>query len=351
MSLKQSFELTNEGELQDYLGTQLTKYPVSWIELQQKKMIDNCLDMLGMGPSSKNVKTHDTPAESSKIHHVDEDGANWKHAWNYQAVMGCLNYLQAMTRPDLAYSVHQCAHFCNNPKLLHEQGLKRFCCYLYLTRDCSLVFKPNLTDGFKCYVDDDWAGTWLKSCPSDKTGALSRTGYLITYANCPIMWGSKMQLFVALSTTEAKLIAMSTMLREVIHLQNLLLELRGCNFPIPFTKPQVVCCTFEDCIKVAQSDHKICPRTKQISVCLFNFCDHVKKGIITSLPIFLQNLCPVINTCTYVIKLWGGCQLHLLTMRKCEVMWDHHLNNVSQLPFPSSYSTSNCFHLSFVYFS
>ena len=124
MSLKQSLELTDEGELQDYLGTRLTKHPEGWIELQQKKMINNCLDMLGMGPSSKNVKTHDTPAESSKILHADEDRANRKHAWNYQAVVRRLNYLQAMTRPDLMYSIHQCAHFCNNPKLLHEQGLK-----------------------------------------------------------------------------------------------------------------------------------------------------------------------------------------------------------------------------------
>ena len=97
MSLKQSFELTDEGELQDYLGTWLTKHPDGRIELQQKKTINNCLEMLGMGPTSKNVKTHDTLAESSKILHADEDGANQKHAWNYRAVVGCLNYLQAMT--------------------------------------------------------------------------------------------------------------------------------------------------------------------------------------------------------------------------------------------------------------
>ena len=78
--------------------------------------------------------------------------------------------------------------FCNNPKLLHEQGLKRICRYLYLTRAHGLVFKPNPTDGFKCYVDADWARNWLKTHPNDKTGALSRTGYLITYAICPIMW-------------------------------------------------------------------------------------------------------------------------------------------------------------------
>ena len=283
MSLKQSFDLTNEGDLQDYLGTRLTKHPDGRIELQQKKTIDNCLERLGMGPTSKNVKTHDTLAESSKILHADEDGANRKHTWNYQAVIGCLNYLQAMTRPDLVYFIHQCSRFCNNPKLLHEQGLKRICRYLYLTRNQGLVFQPKLACGFKCYVEADWAGTWLKTRPNDKMGALTRMRYLITYANCPIVWGSKMQSLVALSTTEAELIALSTALWEVIHLQNLLLELRGCNFPIPFTKPQVVCHTFKDnavCIEVAQSDHKIRPRTKHISVCIFHFHDHVEKGLI-----------------------------------------------------------------------
>ena len=93
-----------------------------------------------------------------------------------------------------------------------------------------------------------------------------------------------MQSLVALSTTEAELIAISTALREVIHLQNLLLELCGCNFPIRFTKLQVVCHTFEDnatCIEVAQSDHKIHLRTKHISVQLFYFHDDVEKGLIT----------------------------------------------------------------------
>ena len=105
-------------------------------------------------------------------------------------------------------------HFYNNPKLLHEQGLKQIFHYLYLTRDHSLVLKPKLTDGFKCYVDANWAGNWLKTCPNDKTGALSHTGYLITYTNCPIMLGSMTQSLVMLRTTKAELIAMSTALRE-----------------------------------------------------------------------------------------------------------------------------------------
>ena len=147
---------------------------------------------------------------------------------------------------------------------------------------------------------------------------------------------------------------MSTTLHEVIHLQNLLLELCGCNFLIPFTKPQVVCCTFEDnatCIEVAQSDHKIHPRTKHISVCLFHFRDHVEKGLIT-----IEHVHQNISSQTFL----HGVDIHSTCSPRGSVklLWDCHLN-VSQLPFPSSqycleqyctsYSTCNRFHLLFIY--
>ena len=229
-----------------------------------------------MGEDKENVKIHDTPAESSKILH----GINRKQGWNFRAIMWCLNYLQAMTRPDLSYSVHQCSRFCNSPKLSHEQALKRICRYLRGTRNKGLIFKPDLKQGFKCYVDADWAGNWLKSNPNSSAGVLSRSGFLIKYADSPILWGSKMQSLVALSTTKAEIIALSTALHKVIHLQNLLQELRTHSVPIPFTKAQIHCRTFEDnaaCIEVATSEAKIRPRTKHLAVRLFHFRDHIDK--------------------------------------------------------------------------
>ena len=82
-------------------------------------------------------------------------------------------------------------------------------------------------------MDADWAGNWIKHRPNETTGALSRTGYPITYVNCPIVWGSKMQMLVALSSTEAEIIALSTALREVIHLQKSLEELHEFKIPSP----------------------------------------------------------------------------------------------------------------------
>ena len=56
-----------------------------------------------------------------------------------------------MTHPDLSYAVHQCAHFCNVPKLSNEQALKQICQYLKGTRSQGLFFKPNLADGLKMF--------------------------------------------------------------------------------------------------------------------------------------------------------------------------------------------------------
>ena len=77
---------------------------------------------------------------------------------------------------------------------------------------------------------------------------------------------------------------MSTAFRDMIHRQNLLQELRANAFPIPFTKAQIHCRTFEGnaaCIEVATSKAKIRPRTKHLAVRLIHFRDHIEKGLIS----------------------------------------------------------------------
>ena len=169
-------------------------------------------------------------------------------------------------------------------KIKPQTGPKHICCYLCGIRNKGLIFKPDLKQGFKCYIDVDWAGNWLKSNPNSPTGVLSHSGFLIKYADCTILWGSKMQSLVALSTIEAEISALSTASREVIHLQNLFQELRANSLPIPFTKAQIHCCTFEDnaaCIEVATSEEEVHPRTKHLAVRLFHFQDHIEKGHIS----------------------------------------------------------------------
>ena len=54
---------------------------------------------------------------------------------------------------------------------------------------------------------------------------MSRKGFVLRYAGCPIGWCSKLQTEIALSTAEAEYIVLSQALREVIPLITLLEEL------------------------------------------------------------------------------------------------------------------------------
>ena len=120
-----------------------------------------------------------------------------------------LNFLAATTRPDILFAVHQCARFSTNPGKEHEEAVKRIGRYLKRTKTKGMVFKSDLNKHFEVFVDADFAGSWNANWSEDQQSVLSRTGYLIKFANCPIVYVSKMQSEIALSTTEAEYIALS----------------------------------------------------------------------------------------------------------------------------------------------
>ncbi|KAL7469660.1 hypothetical protein ACHAXS_009917, partial [Conticribra weissflogii] len=112
-----------------------------------------------------------------------------------------------------------------------------------------------MSKGLECYVDADFAGGWALGENENPESVLSRTGYVIMYAGCPITWCSKLQTEIALSTTEAEYIALSQAMREVIPFLNLMKEI--CDvLPINKSQPKFFCQVWEDnrsCIKVAES--------------------------------------------------------------------------------------------------
>ena len=73
------------------------------------------------------------PALPSVILTKDTNGEERKEHWNYRSVIGMLNFLTNSTHPELSFAVHQCARFCNDPKMVHEQAVKRIIQYLLST--------------------------------------------------------------------------------------------------------------------------------------------------------------------------------------------------------------------------
>jgi hypothetical protein len=93
-SLQLDYDLTDDGEHEDYLGTQFSRKADGSIELSQPKMIERVLKIIGLDPDSTRVKLHNTPASDSKILDNDPDALPRIQPWSYRSAIGCLSYLQ-----------------------------------------------------------------------------------------------------------------------------------------------------------------------------------------------------------------------------------------------------------------
>ena len=71
-------------------------------------------------------------------------------------------------------------------------------------------------------MDADFAGLWPYEDKQDPSCMKSHTGFAICIANCPVIWTSKLQPDIATSTMEAEYNALSTAMKSVIPILELL---------------------------------------------------------------------------------------------------------------------------------
>ena len=274
----EKFEFTDEGELSKYLGVEIQQLQDGGFSMTQPFLIQRILDAVNIDMSV--TKSRSTPVVGPLLSR-DEQGPARKYDWKYRTLTGMLGYLQGTTRPDISMATHQCARFNADPKLCHERAIKRICKYLLATRDKGIIFVPDVSRGLECHVDADFAGGWADGDQSNPESVLSRAGYVISYAGCPIHWCSKMETEIALSTTEAEYIALSMAMRDVLPFLNLMSEMKVF-LPISDNDPKFFCKVWEDnqsCIKVAKNP-KFTPRTKHIALKYHHFRHFVSNGTI-----------------------------------------------------------------------
>ena len=87
--------------------------------------------------------------------------------------------------------------------------------------DDSSALEPNSETTVDCHVDANFCGLWGTENPHEVASAKSRTGFVVTFAGCPLLWASKLQTEVALSTTEAEAIASSESMRSLTPIKDL----------------------------------------------------------------------------------------------------------------------------------
>jgi hypothetical protein len=245
--LHSQFSIEVEGEISDYLGVKVTKNQDGSITLNQPHLIQSILSDLHLR-DNKQATSRAMPALTTKILHPDAEGTPFNNSFHYRSAIGKLNFLEKSTRPEIAYAVHQCARFVERPTKLHGEAVKHIGRYLLAHPDKGIILRPNQST-FDCWVDASHAGELRKGSKDsthDATTAKSRTGYLLQYAGCPIIWASKLQTEITVSSTEAEYIALSTAMREVIPLLRLMKEAKEYGVPIEVQQSNIHCKVFED---------------------------------------------------------------------------------------------------------
>jgi hypothetical protein len=130
-----------------------------------------------------------------------------------------MQYLSGHTRPDISFALSWCAHFSSNLKQAHAAALNRIGRYLLQTRDCGLLLNPMDSFEIECFVDAYFAGLWSYEDPNYRVYVRSRTEFVICICGCPVSWITRLQTTIALSTMESEYVALSTAMRDLIHLK------------------------------------------------------------------------------------------------------------------------------------
>ena len=216
--LSKSFAMKDLGPAKQILGMSIVRdRKVKKLWLSQEKYIEKVLQRFYMN-NSKVVSTPlATHFKLSEKHcpSSDQEKEDMKKV-PYASAVGSLMYAMVCTRPDISHAVSVVSRFLSNPGREHWNAVKWILRYLHGTSSLSLCFgtgEPILS----AYTDSDMAG--------DIDTRKSTSGYLITFAGGAVSWQSRLQKCVALSTTEAELIAVVEACKELLWMKRFLKEL------------------------------------------------------------------------------------------------------------------------------
>jgi len=167
----------------------------------------------------------------------------------------------------------------HNPCLSHQHVILRICCYLQVTADKGLSFKPTQQLTLDCYVDADYAGLYNVEHQNDPVCVKSHTGFVLTLGSWPLLWSSKLQTEITLSTTEVEYIALFQLMFMLLPMWSLLKEV-GANLQLSFLKDSVVkTCVWEDnngTLQLATNPNKVSIQTKHLAVKYHFFQHHIE---------------------------------------------------------------------------
>ena len=148
---------------------------------------------------ARRVLPHLTPANSIVNLPQYLSAPPFDHQFHYQPVVGNINFFKKITQYDISYETHQISWFCKDPRCMQGATIEHL--YGYLRRTCNkmLILDKNCSNSFEGNTDAYFCRNWYRlNTSDDPLTAKSRSGYVLLYIGCPIVWVSKLQMAIAL---------------------------------------------------------------------------------------------------------------------------------------------------------
>ena len=219
--LKSLFECEDVGELTEYVGCKLDwNREAGTIKFTQPVQIRSFSDEFEL-PSN----TFKTPAEPGKVLEPCEDGqeVSAEEQSKFRSAVGKLLHMMRWSRPEIYNAVRECSRRMSKASPDHMKAVLRIMKYCAETKDRGWELKPSRKwDGIDLSFEFRIRGKADSNFATCKETRKSVTGYCVWLEDSLVAVKSGMQKIVALSVTEAEVIALVQCVQEMIYIKKVL---------------------------------------------------------------------------------------------------------------------------------
>jgi hypothetical protein len=223
--MKEKFAMVDQGQLQYYLGVEISRPDENTLFLHQTAYAKKILENFNMS----DCKPLKTPlARNLNLSLMDSpDEVDPRLQSEYRAIVGSLMYLYQWTRPDLGFAVIFLSRYLHKPGEKHLQAAKHVLRYLKGTLDLGIRYTRDLA---RLQTRDQKLNVMYALSDSDFAGCKdtfrSTSGYMILMNGGVVAYYSGRQSIVALCTAMAETIALAKLVVKIKHMRALLFDLQ-----------------------------------------------------------------------------------------------------------------------------
>lgn len=260
--LSKDFELKDLGQVNHFLGIDIYKSEKGFYGINQSNYITKIAEELNLDQA----KAQKYPIQQGYYKLDCEDLLPSNKT--YRKIIGMLLYISTHSRPDISLSVCVLAQRVETPRQLDLDEAYRVVKYLLSTKDHVLhLNNDEIIQSLTAFSDANHA-----ECRIDRK---SNSGIICFVNGGPIIWSSKKQSLVALSTCEAEYYAIAEAAKEVIWLRKLLES-----FDVSYKMSTPILTDNQSTIRMIENGDFM-QRTKYIGVRYHFIRDWIEKGLIS----------------------------------------------------------------------